>query len=268
LRRWSASKVEAVNDDQNGIRIGLSGWSNPAWRSGFYKGVPQRLWLAHCAAHFNTVEVNATFHRMLKQASYARWRAETPDSFVFAIKGNRVVTHFRLLKDPAAPIATQKDNSAALGNKLRVVLWQLPERLYKDIDRLASFARALAVWTGVRHAVEFRHDTWFDDETAGLLAEHGLAVCISDAADWPLWDRVTTNLVYIRLHGAECTYHSRYDDDALNSWAQRIKTWRDERRAVYVYFDNDAEGQAPYDALRLVDLLKLERPPAYAAEAR
>ena len=119
-----------------------------------------------------TLNSSLVFYRMLKQASYARWRAETPDGFVFAIKGNRVDTHFRLLKDPAAPIAAQKDNSAVLGDKLRVVLWQLPERLHKDIDRLAGFARALAVWSEVRHAVEFRHDTWFDDETAKLLAEH------------------------------------------------------------------------------------------------
>jgi len=256
-----------VSDHQNGIRVGLSGWSYPAWRSGFYKDVPQRRWLAHCATHFNTIEVNATFYRMLKQASYARWRAETPDGFVFAIKGNRAVTHFRLLKGPAAPIAAQKDNSAALGDKLRVVLWQVPARLQKDIRRLAGFARELAVWSGVRHAVEFRHGTWFDDETAELLAEHGLAICISDAADWPRWDRVSNDLVYVRLHGAVRTYHSRYDDKELASWAQRIKVWHDESCVVHVYFDNDAEGHAPYDAMRLMELLDITRPLAQAAGA-
>jgi uncharacterized protein YecE (DUF72 family) len=256
-----------VSDNQNGIRVGLSGWSYPAWRSGFYKDVPQRRWLAHCAAHFNTIEVNATYYRMLKPANYARWYDETPDGFVFAIKGNRVITHLRLLKDPAAPIAAQKDNSAALGDKLRVVLWQLPARLRKDIGRLSGFARELAVWSGVRHAIEFRHGTWFDDETAGLLAKHKLAICVSDAADWPRWDRVSTDFVYVRLHGAVRTYHSRYDDEELESWARRIKAWRDESRVVYVYFDNDAEGHAPYDAMRLMALLDVERPLPQAAGA-
>lgn len=255
-----------MSDDQNGIRIGLSGWSYPAWRSGFYKDVPQRRWLTHCAAHFDTIEVNATFYRMLNSAICAKWRAETPDGFVFAIKGSRIVTHLHLLKAPTA-VAAQRENIAALGDKLRSMLWQVPARLQKDIDRLAGFARELAGWSGVRHAVEFRHDSWFDDETAELLAAHGLAICVSDAADWPRWDRVATDLVYVRLHGAECTYHSRYDDRKLENWARRIKAWHDENRTVYVYFDNDAEGHAPYDAMRLMALLDVERPLPRAAGA-
>jgi len=256
-----------MSDNQNGIRVGLSGWSYPAWRSGFYKDVPQRLWLTHCAMHFNTIEVNATFYRMLNRAVYAKWRTETPDEFIFAVKGNRVVTHARLLKEPATQIAAQRDNSAGLGDKLRVVLWQLPARFQKNIERLAGFAGDLTAWSGVRHAVEFRHPTWFDDETAELLAEHGVAICVSDAADWPRWDRVSTDIVYVRLHGAARTYHSQYDDKELESWARRIRAWHDENRVVYVYFDNDAEGHAPYDAMRLMALLDIGRPLPQAAGA-
>jgi len=251
----------------HGIRVGLSGWSYPHWRKGFYKGVPQRLWLKHCAAHFTTVEVNATFYRLLKPSIYARWRDETPADFAFAVKGNRAVTHARKLKEPANRIAAQRDNSAGLGDKLRVVLWQLPGRLQIDIDRLARFAEDLAVWPAVRHAIEFRHRSWFDKETAALLAEHTIAICQSDAGDWPRWDEVSSDLVYVRLHGAPNTYHSRYGDDALEGWARRISAWRKDRRSVYVYFDNDAEGHAPGDALRLMDLLELERPRAHDAAA-
>jgi len=249
-----------MRNGPGGIRVGLSGWSYPHWRSDFYKGVPQRLWLQHCAAYFNTIEVNATFYRLLNPSVFARWRADTPEGFEFAIKGHRALTHARLLKDPGDRIAAQRDNSAELGDKLGAVLWQLPDRLHKNIDRLARFAEDLAAWPTARHAIEFRHRSWFDTETATLLAEHGIAICQSDDGDWPRWDRVSSDLVYVRLHGAPRTYVSRYSDDALKGWACRIAAWRDERRSVYVYFDNDAEGHAPRDALRLMDLLKLQPP--------
>jgi uncharacterized protein YecE (DUF72 family) len=246
----------------DGIRIGLSGWSYPHWRSGFYKGIPQRLWLQHCASHFNTIEVNATFYRLLNPSIYARWRAATPDGFAFAIKGSRAVTHARQLREPADRIVAQRDNSAGLGDKLHIVLWQLPDRLHNDIDRLARFADDLAMWSNARHAIEFRHRSWFDTETATLLAGRKIAICQSDAADWPRWNEVSTDFVYVRLHGAPRTYYSRYSDDALEDWARRISAWRAEGRSVYVYFDNDADGHAPRDALRLMGFLGLERPRA------
>jgi len=132
-----------MRNGPGGIRVGLSGWSYPHWRSDFYKGVPQRLWLQHCAAYFNTIEVNATFYRLLNPSVFARWRADTPEGFEFAIKGHRALTHARLLKDPGDRIAAQRDNSAELGDKLGAVLWQLPDRLHKNIDRLAGLPRIL-----------------------------------------------------------------------------------------------------------------------------
>jgi uncharacterized protein YecE (DUF72 family) len=237
------------------VYVGLSGWSYPEWRAGFYKGVPQRRWLAHCAEHFNAVEVNATFYRMMAETTYAKWLAETPEDFVFSIKGNRFVTHVDRLRAPEAPLARQRDNAAALGSRLRVVLWQMPPRFAKDLARLDRFIAALADWPEVRHALEFRDTSWFDDETAERFAAARLTVCISDAGDWPRWDRVTSDLVYVRLHGSPRTYYSRYDRRKLKRWAEPVRGWAAEGREVHVYFDNDAEGHAPYDALKLIEML-------------
>jgi uncharacterized protein YecE (DUF72 family) len=108
----------------------------------------------------------------------------------------------------------------------------------------------------VRHAIEFRHESWFDAEVAALLAEHRIAVCQSDAADWPVWNAVTTDLVYVRLHGHLATYASAYSEAELRAWARRIGRWLRERRDVHVYFDNDAFAHAPRNATRLIALLQ------------
>jgi uncharacterized protein YecE (DUF72 family) len=248
------------------IYVGLSGWSYPEWRDGFYKGVPRRRWLAHCAEHFNAVEVNATFYRMMAETTYAKWLAETPENFAFAIKGNRFVTHIDRLRAPEAPLARQRDNVQAMGSRLRVVLWQMPPRLGKDLTRLDRLVTALADWPEVRHALEFRDTSWFDDETAERLAAAKLAVCVSDAGDWPRWDRVTGDLVYVRLHGSPRTYYSRYDKRKLKRWAEHVRGWAAEGREVHVYFDNDAEGHAPYDALKLIAALGNAYQPLSQAE--
>jgi uncharacterized protein YecE (DUF72 family) len=135
----------------------------------------------------------------------------------------------------------------------------MPRTFKKNIDRLEKFGEALAEWSEVRHAVEFRHDSWFDDEIADCLSRHRLANCISDAADWRRWDAVTTDLVYVRLHGHERSYVSSYPDKSLAAWAAKIRRWRRAGCAVHVYFDNDGEGAAPWDAQRLIALLEPTR---------
>jgi uncharacterized protein YecE (DUF72 family) len=233
------------------LRIGLSGWNYPQWKTHFYDGVPQREWLAHAMRHFNGIEINATFYMLQKKPSLERWRALAPPGFAFTAKAHRFATHNMKLLKPADTIRVQKANLAPLRNRLDVVIWQLPERMRKNLERLDGFGRALKRWANVRHAVEFRHETWFDDEVAERLSRHRIANCISDAADWPRWDAVTTDLVYVRLHGHERTYRSAYSDVELRRWAGKIRRWRRDGRAVHVYFDNDGEGAAPWDAQRL-----------------
>jgi len=236
--------------------IGTSGWMYDGWRRGFYRGQPKRAWLGICARHFTALEINATFYRLQQRATFARWRAHTPARFRFALKANRYLTHHRKLAAPAASIRLERDRASPLGGKLAVVLWQLPRKLHRDLARLEAFARALRRWPGVRHAVEFRHASWFCDEVAACLRRHRIANCQSDAADWPRWDTVSTNLVYVRLHGRPVTYASNYTDTELRAWAAKVRRWLREGRAVHVYFDNDAYGHAPRNAARLAELVR------------
>jgi uncharacterized protein YecE (DUF72 family) len=243
--------------------IGTSGWNYDGWREPFYRGAPRKDWLRFCAERFTGIEVNATFYRLQTRATFERWRAETPRDFRFAIKANRYLTHNKKLGDPHEPIALERSRAAGLGPKLAAVVWQLPHNFHKNIARLDGFARALRGWRPVRHAIEFRHESWFDDEVADCLREHRIAVCQSDAADWPIWEVVTTDLVYVRLHGHTATYASAYPEGELRGWAGRVRRWLGEGRDVHVYFDNDALGHAPRDALRLIGIVDVRaaRPP-------
>lgn len=235
--------------------IGTSGWNYDSWRETFYEGCPRREWLARCAQHFSAIEVNATFYRLQSLETFRRWRTQTPPDFRFAIKANRYLTHNMKLAHPLDSIVLERSRAAGLGAKLAAVVWQLPRNLHRNLPRLEAFARALRHWRNTRHAIEFRHPSWFDDDVAACLQDRGIAVCQSDSADWPLWDAVTTDLVYVRLHGHTVTYASGYSDRELRSWAGRVRRWRRERRDVHVYFDNDAWGYAPRDAVKLIDMI-------------
>lgn len=240
----------------SGLFIGTSGWNYDHWKNRFYTGIKRKDWLWYYAGQFDTVEVNASFYRLLKPETLKRWREQTSDRFRFALKGNRYLTHNKKLKDPAASIELERDNARALGRKLSVVLWQLPAHMKKDIGRLQAFCEALSRWSKVRHAIEFRHPSWFGNETAQCLRNCNIANCQSDAADWPLWTAVTTDLVYVRLHGHTRTYASAYRKSTLMKWAEAVVGWRKEDRIVHVYFDNDAEGSAPEDARKLKRLVE------------
>lgn len=235
--------------------VGTSGWQYDHWKDILYKDVPKKKWLSRYAEIFPAVEVNASFYHLLKRETYERWAEETPEGFRFCIKGNRFLTHNKKLEAPEESIELEKSRAAGLGKKLAVVLWQMPRSLRKDIEKLTRFAEALKVWKSTRHALEFRRKEWFDDETANYLKTYGLANVISDAKDWPMWDAVTTDFVYVRLHGHEQTYVSSYSDKELRHWAQKITVWVGEGKEVYVFFDNDAAGAAPPNALKLMKLL-------------
>lgn len=237
------------------LLIGTSGWNYDEWKAGFYAGVKRADWLSHYAAHFDAVEVNATFYGLQKPETMAHWREQTPEHFRFAIKGNRYLTHNKKLKDPLDAVRVERDNARPLAPKLSAVLWQLAGNQARNIERLRGFCDALDQWREVRHVIEFRHRSWFDTETADCLDRHGIGNCQSDAADWPMWTAVTGGIVYIRLHGHTRTYASRYSTPNLERWASSISNWLKEGRTVHVYFDNTAEGAALHDAQRLRDMV-------------
>jgi uncharacterized protein YecE (DUF72 family) len=236
--------------------IGTSGWNYKSWRTGFYGDTPQKQWLHFCAERLTAIEVNGTFYRLQAKSTFKKWRDETPDEFPFAIKGHRYVTHNKKLLEVKEPVIRCRDSASPLGKRLVAVLWQLPAFLKKDVVRLENFLRDLHHWKSTRHVIEFRHKSWFDDEVAECLSRYRVAVCMSDAPDWPMWEAVTTDLVYIRLHGHTRKYASSYSKPALRKWATRIRQWLAEKRVVHVYFDNDAEGAAPKNALTLLEILR------------
>ena len=242
------------------LHIGLSGWTYASWRTGFYQGVPRKTWLPFYATRFPAVEVNASFYHRVAPQVLLNWCEKTPAGFGFAMKANRELTHQHRLHLTAELLEQERAHIMPLGERLLAVLWQLPPGLQRNLQRLRDFLALLDGWQTTRHAIEFRHPSWFDDEVASLLGEHRIAVTQSDASRWPMWEAVTTDLVYIRLHGNPETYHSAYDDRALDSWADRITRWRAEGRSVQVYFDNTDSGHAPEDALRLMTRLGVTAP--------
>jgi len=231
--------------------IGTSGWAYDEWGPTFYAGRPRAHWLEQYAQRFDAVEVNATFYHLLPRSTFDHWQEQTPANFRFAIKASRYLTHLRRLDFPLTALARQRDATRGLGRKLKVVLWQLPANLRADAARLEHFLQLLARWGGVRHALEFRHPSWFDEAVRLRLRRARVAIVQSDAADWPIWRAVSTDLVYVRLHGHRQTYVSPYAAATLARWAARCRAWLAEGRQVHVYFDNTAEGHALRDAARL-----------------
>jgi uncharacterized protein YecE (DUF72 family) len=248
------------------IRIGISGWRYPPWRGTFYPSdLPQRRELEFASRHVSTIEINGSFYSLQRPEHYARWRDETPDGFLFSVKGPRFITHMLKLRDSEQALANFFASGIAnLGDKLGPILWQLPpilrfdrERLGRflaslprDTDAAASLARrhnekvrgrarlAFGSCRRLRHALEVRHETFVDEAFVDMLREQGVALVVADTAGkWPYAEDLTTDFVYARLHGAEELYVSGYTDAALKRWAKRFIAW--------------SEGGAPDDASRI-----------------
>lgn len=242
--------------------IGTSGWVYAGWREHLYADAPVRRWLEIASRKFGALEINGSFYTQIKPETYARWYRETPDDFKFTLKGHRFVTHYKRLRDARESIERLRDQSAGLGDKLAAVVWQLPSRFTVDVARLEDFLGALEAWPGARHSLELRHKSWFVPEVADRMRAAGVAVCISDAPDFPMWREVTTDLVYVRLHGHTRKYASQYSTGNLARWAEDTRRWLAEGREVHVYFDNDGEGHAVHDALMLRAMLDGSAAPA------
>lgn len=238
------------------IQIGCSGFNYNHWRGNFYpEKLPQRLWFSHYFSIFSTVELNVTFYRLPPLATFAHWRKETPDDFVFVIKGSRFITHIKKLKDVEEALQRFFGAAAGLGNKLQVVLWQLAPSFVLDRERLDRFLQLLDHYP-VRNAFEFRHESWFTSETVDLCRAHNATFCL---ADWPQylyqW-QPTADFIYLRRHGHGGDYAACYSEEELARDADRIRGYLQDGRDVYIYYNNDALGFAPKNALRLAEMLQ------------
>ncbi len=241
--------------------VGVSGWTYAPWRGDFYpKGLAQAKELAYASSKLTSIEINGSFYALQKPASYAKWRDQTPDDFVFAVKGSRFISHMKKLGDVGEALEKFFGSGLyELGPKLGPVLWQLPETFRYDGDRLASFFAQVPRHTPdggrVRHALEFRSKTFDNPEALAMLREHDVACVLADTAGrWPKVDADTSDFRYLRLHGDKELYTSGYGAPALDAWADKVRAWSQEKD-VFVYFDNDVKGYAPHDAQALIGRL-------------
>jgi uncharacterized protein YecE (DUF72 family) len=284
LQDISVTDVPAKTGRTGCARIGISGWTYPPWRGVFYPPkLAHRRELGYVGEHLRTVEINGSFYSLQRPESYRGWYEQTPDGFVFSVKGGRFITHMKKLADVDTPLANfYASGVLLLRDKLGPMLWQLPPTLGYDAERLAGFFARLprssgeAAWlarrhderlTGrnwvhtdadrpLRHALEVRHRSYLDPAFLDLLREHHIAIVVADTAGkWPLIREATTDFVYVRLHGDVELYASGYTDAALAEWAFAVRGWTETGRDVFVYFDNDIKVRAPFDAMSLADRL-------------
>jgi len=230
------------------VRVGTSGYSFPEWKGNFY---PEKLaakdMLRYYAERLPTVEVNNTFYRLPKESVVNDWAGDVPEDFHFVLKASQRITHFQRLKECDDLLKYLYRVSSALGSKLGALLFQLPPNFKKDLPRLQSFFAALP--DRRRIAVEFRHESWFDDETFAALREQSVALCVSDTGEEPATPLVaTTGWGYLRLRREE------FGDQELRDWARRIREqpWQD----VYVFMKHEEEGRGPKLAARLAEILR------------
>ncbi len=236
------------------IRVGVSGWRYAPWRGVFYpRDLPQSAELAYASRRFSTIELNGSFYSLQRPDSYARWHGETPDGFVFGVKGPRFITHMLKLRRFEEPLANFFASGVlALREKLGPLLWQLPPQFKHDLDRIERFLRFLprdtaaalalarkrSAWMKgrvrlaidaprpLRHAIEIRHESFLDRSFIELLRAEGIALVVAESAGrWPMPQDVTADFLYIRLHGDKELYRSGYSERALEGWAERIRAW-------------------------------------------
>jgi len=256
-----------VHRSRGSVRIGISGWRYAPWRGVFYpKGLAQKQELHYASRQFPSIELNGSFYSLQRPEYYARWQAETPEDFVFSVKGSRYITHLRRLRDIEQPLANFFASGVfALQHKLGPFLWQFPPNLRYDAERFEQFfallprdgeqasalarrrdarvrgrARLVAPAIRLRHAVEVRHESFRDPAFIDQLRRHRIALVTADTAGkWPYLEDLTADFIYLRLHGDEKIYVSGYTDAALDRRAARIRLWR--------------EGREPRDAQRASD---------------
>lgn len=229
--------------------VGTSGWQYKDWRGVLYPdGVPMRLWLEEYAARFATVEINNAFYRLPTRETFESWRERTPPDFVVALKASRYLTHIKRLRDPAEPVDRLLGHAAGLGDRLGPVLLQLPPTLHADPALLDECLGRFP--TGVRVAVEPRHDSWWTPEVRKVLESRGAALCWADVLArpvTPLWR--TADWGYVRFHEGRAQPWPRYGRQSLTTWVRRLTdAWSDDHD-VYAYFNNDPNAAAVHDSV-------------------
>ncbi|HSD09008.1 DUF72 domain-containing protein [Flavobacterium sp.] len=240
---------------KHSIHIGTSGWLYKHWRGTFYpKEVKIKDQFSYYVSMFNTVEINNTFYGVPSDETFVNWKNTVPQDFVYVIKANRFITHMKKLHDPNEILHPFLSKVELLKTKLGAVLFQLPPSLGIDLKVLEDFLAELP--KDKRFVFEFRNTSWYTPEVYHLLSKYNVAFCIYELAEHLSPIQITANFIYLRLHGpGKNKYQGSYSDEKLMEWAQQCKIWLQEND-VYVYFDNDEQGYAAFNALKLKELVQ------------
>lgn len=262
--------------EQGAIRVGIGGWSFKPWRGVFYPdGLAQRRELEYAATHLTAIEINATYYGSQKPESFAKWRAETPDGFVFSVKGPRFATNRRVLAEAGESVARFFDSGVAeLGDKLGPIVWQFAPTKKFDPEDFAAFLDLLPATSGgvsLRHAVEVRHDSFACADFVALARKAGVAVVSAGDSDYPMIPDVTADFVYVRIMGTQARYTAGYAPKALEAWAERARDWSKGKipagldavapaakagpRDVFLYVISGHKEANPAAAMALIELL-------------
>lgn len=223
--------------------IGTSGWHYDDWRGRFYPDkLPRNKWLEFYAQHFPTVELNNSFYRLPSENAFTGWYNSSPPGFRYSVKVSRFITHIKRLKDCEETLANFMSRAGILKDKLGPLLYQLPPSMHRNYEILESFLNVLP--QGLKHVIEFRHESWLVDKVFDILQQHDAGLCVFDmpALTSPLL--ATADFAYIRFHGSDSLYSSCYTDEELADWAKRIADLAKGIDSVYVYFNNDVQGFA------------------------
>lgn len=251
------------------IMIGTSGWVYASWRGKYY---PDKLAhqdeLSYYSTEFCTVEINNSFYKLPPSEKFANWAKQVPENFVFAVKASRYLSHNKKLKDAEDPLQKICDTAKGLGRKLGPMLLQLPPNWERNLERLEQFLNLATSYAGFQWVLEFRHESWFCEEVYRILEAHNVALCIADSNKLKRVDRLTADFAYIRYHGRSPSSAPNYTQTQLRIEAQKILRFAEEVKEIYVYFNNDAEARAVYNAQKLEHLIRKSAPEVRAHAER
>lgn len=238
------------------IHIGTSGWSYDHWQGVLYPHqLPPRKRLDYYIQRYHTVEVNSTYYRWPKDVTFTIWQQRLPEGFLMTVKAPRGLTHSTRLYAPEKWLGRISSGLRCLGDRLGILLVQLSPQFGYDYARLSYFLEQMPPW--IKVALEFRHPSWHIEQVFELLEQKGAAYCVMSGANLPCILRATASFVYVRLHGPDPNYlyGGSYSDDDLHWWASRLWEWEQQGRSVFVYFNNDGDGNAVRNADRLKAIL-------------
>ncbi len=256
------------------IRVGIGGWTYAPWRGPFYpEGLPAKRELEFASRQLTAIEINGTFYRTQSAKSFAKWRDETPDDFVFTLKGHRAVVNKSKLAEAGETVDWfVKSGIAELGDKLGPINWQLAPFKKFDADDIGAFFALLPAEVGgvkLSHAIEVRHRSFVDPTFVALAAKHKVAIVYADSDGHPAIADVTGDVVYARLQRCSLAEEAGYSPSALNDWAARARKWSEggtpsdlnaiapnersaKARPVFLFFIAGDKEKAPAAAVALI----------------